>query len=156
MKCFTRVFFNLVRPQVSIKQKSFQNVVQYYWWMATKVAWNRREHVSCHAAAGALPAATAAPRFSSKDWQLILLGALCASFINFAAQWASKLPAWRRLIQRFIWWKDGFTPPAPPVGMLRQVFVSEAHLIYWRSLQCLWLIRYTGEVLVLEEWIICM
>ena len=79
----------------------------------------RRPQVTCSAAAGTLYA-QARPRglLSGRDWQFLLIGAAAAFCIYVAAQWASGLPVWRRLVQRFIWWKDGIQPEVTPTGML--------------------------------------
>ena len=88
----------------------------------------RRAGVTCQAAAGAL---FAEPRphglLSGRDWQFLLIGAAAAFCIYVAAQWASGLPVWRRLVQRFIWWKDGVQPEATPVGMPLTLLTCSVH-----------------------------
>lgn len=79
----------------------------------------RQPDFRCQAAAGVLRAEPHPPRlFTARDWQFLLIGAATAFCLYVAAQWACKLPVWRRLVQRFIWWKDGVQPEATPAGML--------------------------------------
>lgn len=51
---------------------------------------------------------------SSREWQFLTIGALLALSLHVAIQWLLHLPFWQRLVQRFIWWKDGFVPDGSP------------------------------------------
>ena len=44
-----------------------------------------------------------------QQWRWLGYGVVIALVLQYALQWASHLPIWQRLVQRFIWWRYGGT-----------------------------------------------
>ena len=54
-----------------------------------------------------------------QQWRWLGYGMALALVLQYLVQWASHLPIWQRLMQRFIWWRHGGTgagDPSPSLG----------------------------------------
>ena len=77
-----------------------------------RAAWSSRSH-QCRtgllAARAAAAAAVPLPamRLGSQQWRWLGVGVALAILLQFTLQWASNLPIWQRVVQRFIWWRQG-------------------------------------------------
>ena len=42
-----------------------------------------------------------------QQWRWLGVGVALAILLQYTLQWASHLPIWQRVVQRFIWWRQG-------------------------------------------------